>query len=78
MGGEGDIVPPKPTLERAAQGWSNKMEEALVGSSITDDQRAIAGAFLESLRLMESRGETAFFRMMSGFEIRFKSFLYCR
>jgi hypothetical protein len=71
MGGAEDVVLPEPALEWVTQGWPNKMEEALNGSSIFEDQRAIAGASLESLRLLESRGETAFFGMLSGFEVRF-------
>lgn len=68
-GGVEDVVPPEPAPEQVAQGRQLKMEEALIGSSISNDQRALADAFLESLRIMESRGETAFFGMLSGFEV---------
>lgn len=38
MGGGEDIVSPEPAPRKAAQGWPERMEEALIGSSISDDR----------------------------------------
>jgi hypothetical protein len=41
------------------------MEAALAESSLSDDQRALAGAFLESFNALKARGAAAFFGMLS-------------
>jgi hypothetical protein len=47
------------------------MKEALAESSLPDNQRALAGAFLESFRALETRGEAAFFGMLSMMKVSF-------
>ena len=75
-GGAEDLALFVPASKEASQGRPPKMEEALAGSSLPDSQRALAGTFLESLRVMESRGEVAFFKMLSGFKVSFYPKLY--
>jgi hypothetical protein len=61
----GSIVSPMPATDEVAERLAPKMEAALAESSLLDDQRALAGAFLESFNALKARGEAAFFGMLS-------------
>ena len=67
--GAGSIVPPVPAAEEMAEKQAPQMEAALAESSLLDDQRALAGAFLESLNALKAKDEVAFFRMLSGMKV---------
>jgi hypothetical protein len=69
MEGVGSQVSPPPTFKEAMEGQAPKMEEALAGSSLSEDQRVLAGEFLGSLRSLEIRGEALFFGILSGMKV---------
>ena len=50
-------------------GWSAVMEEALSGSSIAEDHRALMGAILQSIQSVDSGLKEAFNGLLTGFKV---------
>jgi hypothetical protein len=61
--------PPPPAPEQASTGWADEMEDALTGSSIAKEHRALMGAVLQSMRSVDSGLKEAFSGLLTGFKV---------
>lgn len=66
--------PPPPAAGRVNAGWPEEMEEALTGSSIAEEHRALIGAALQGFRSAEARICEVFKGLVKNFEVCFYTF----
>jgi hypothetical protein len=65
------LPPPEPTAQGwASAGWTEEMEDALKGSSIKEEHRALMGTALESYRSAGAALHEVFKNLAAGFEVR--------
>jgi hypothetical protein len=65
------IPPPQPTAQGwAGVGWTEEVEEALRGSSIKEEHRALIGTALEGYRSAGAGLYEVFKNLIVGFEVR--------
>ena len=71
--GTSEVLPPiLPTAQDwAGAGWTEEMEDALKGSSIKEEHRALIGSALQGYRSTGSGIHEVFKNLVAGFEVRF-------
>ena len=63
---------PQPTAQgRAGAGWTEEMEDALKGSSIKEEHRALIGMALQGYRSAGAGLHEVFKNLVVGFEVCF-------
>jgi hypothetical protein len=66
------IPPPQPTAQGwAGAGWTEEMEDALKGSSVKEEHRALIGTALQGYRSAGAGLHEVFKNLIAGFEVRF-------
>jgi hypothetical protein len=72
------IPPPQPTTQgRAGAGWTEEMEDALKGSSVKEEHRALIGTALQGYRSAGAGLHEVFKNLIAGFEVHFLRVSIC-
>ena len=65
------LPPPEPPIQgRARAGWTKEMEDALKGSSIKEEHRALIGTALQGYRSAGAGLHEVFKNLVAGFKVR--------
>ena len=71
-----EVLPTPPSASgQASAGWTEEIEVALMGSSLTKEHRALIGAALQGFRSTEARMREVFKGLVMSFEVFFCTYI---